>query len=104
MEIFEKHVFVCTSGKTCSQEGGEEICSLLRKEVLDCGLKGKVRINKAGCFDQCGHGPLVVVYPEQVWYARVKPEDVREIVQSHLVDNKPVQRLFYDGSGRIRQD
>jgi NADH-quinone oxidoreductase subunit F/NADP-reducing hydrogenase subunit HndC len=101
MEIFEKHVFVCTSGKTCSQEGGEEVCSQLRKAVIEQGLKGKVRINKAGCFDQCGNGPVVVVYPEGTWYAHVKPEDASEIVEQHLAGDKPVQRLLYDGRGRI---
>lgn len=101
MEIFEKHVFVCTSGKTCSQEGGEEVCSALRKSVIEHGLKGKVRINKAGCFDQCGNGPVVVVYPESTWYAHVKPEDAEAIVEQHLIGNKPVERLLYDGRGRI---
>lgn len=101
MEIFEKHVFVCTSGKTCSTQGGEEVCSALRKEVMARGLKGKVRINKAGCFDQCGNGPLAVVYPESTWYAHLKPEDAAEIVEKHLLEGKPVERLLYDGRGRI---
>lgn len=101
MEIFEKHVFVCVSGKTCSLEGGEEVCSALRKEIIERGLKGKIRINKAGCFDQCGNGPLVVVYPEATWYAHVKPEDAGQIVEEHLLGGKPVARLLYDGRGRI---
>jgi (2Fe-2S) ferredoxin len=46
------------------------------------GLSGKVRINKAGCLDQCEHGPTVVVYPEAVWYGHVQPEDAEEIVRS----------------------
>ncbi|CAN5200938.1 hypothetical protein BH11CYA1_BH11CYA1_39600 [soil metagenome] len=100
MEIFEKHVFVCTSGKICSQEGGEEVCSALRQEVSSKGLKGRVRINKAGCFDQCGNGPIVVVYPEGTWYAHVKPEDAQQIVAEHLIEGKPVERLLYDGRGR----
>lgn len=103
MDVFEKHVFVCFSGKTCSQEGGVEVFDALRKEVFDRGLKTRFRINKAGCFDQCGNGPLVVVYPESVWYAHVKPEDAREIVEEHLLGDKPVERLFYDGRGRIRE-
>jgi (2Fe-2S) ferredoxin len=52
-----------------------------------------VRINKAGCLDQCEHGPTVVVYPEAVWYGNVKPEDAAEIVQEHLVSGRPVERL-----------
>lgn len=100
MEIFKKHVFVCTAGKTCSTQGGEEVCSALRKEVIERGLKGIVRINKAGCFDQCGNGPLAVVYPEGTWYANLKPEDAGEIVEKHLIQGTPVDRLLYDGSGR----
>lgn len=99
MEIFEKHVFVCTSGKVCSKDGGEEVCSALRQEVIARGLKGRVRINKAGCFDQCGNGPMVVVYPESTWYAHVRPTDADQLVE-HLSDGKPLERLLYDGRGR----
>lgn len=101
MKVFEKHVFVCTMGKTCAEQGGEELCSALRQAVLENGLKGKIRVNKAGCFDQCGHGPMVVVYPEQVWYAHVSCEDVPQLVAQHLIGDKPVERLLYDGSGRL---
>lgn len=101
MDVFEKHVFVCTSGKTCAEEGGPEVCDALRKEIAERGLKKKIRINKAGCFDQCGNGPLIVVYPEATWYAHVKPEDCHEIIEQHLVGGKPVERLLYDGRGRI---
>lgn len=99
MEIFEKHVFVCTSGKVCSKDGGEEVCSALRQEVVARGLKGRVRINKAGCFDQCGNGPMVVVYPESTWYAHVRPTDADQLLE-HIIDGKPLERLLYDGRGR----
>jgi len=99
MEIFEKHVFVCTSGKVCSKDGGEEVCSALRQEVVARGLKGRVRINKAGCFDQCGNGPMVVVYPEGTWYAHVRPTDADQLLE-HIIDGKPLERLLYDGRGR----
>jgi (2Fe-2S) ferredoxin len=101
MEVFKKHVFVCLSGKTCPNEGAQEVFDALRKEIVERGLKKEIRINKAGCFDQCGNGPLIVVYPEAVWYARVKVEDCREIVESHLIGDKPVARLSYDGRGRV---
>ncbi|HEY9776962.1 MAG TPA: (2Fe-2S) ferredoxin domain-containing protein [Planktothrix sp.] len=101
MEVFKKHVFICTTGKTCPNEGAVEVCDALRKEIVERGLKKEIRINKAGCFDQCGNGPMIVVYPESVWYAHVQPSDVKEIVESHLIGDKPVQRLLYDGRGRI---
>ena len=101
MEIYKKHVFVCTSGKTCPADGGEAVCSALRQEITEHGLKGIYRINKSGCLDQCGNGPMVVVYPEQTWYAHVQPEDAREIVEAHLLGDEPVTRLLYDGRGRV---
>ena len=53
----------------------------------------EIRINKSGCFSQCGNGPMIIVYPEDVWYAGVQAEDLPEIVQSHLLGGKPVDRL-----------
>jgi (2Fe-2S) ferredoxin len=59
----------------------------------DAGLAGKVRINKAGCLDQCEHGPVVVVYPEAVWYGNVQAADAAAIVKEHLIGGRPVERL-----------
>ena len=102
MELYKKHVFVCTTGKTCPLDGSEQVCAALREKIVERGLKGVIRINKSGCLDQCGNGPMVVVYPEQVWYAHVRPEDAAEIVESHLIGDKPVERLLYDGSGKVK--
>jgi (2Fe-2S) ferredoxin len=74
-------------------DGKGVLLPLFQAAAKDAGLKGKVRINKAGCLDQCEHGPTVVVYPDAVWYGFVTPEDVNEIVQQHLVEGKPVERL-----------
>ncbi len=99
--VFKKHVFVCTSGKVCPQQGSEEVLKALRQEIAELGLKKQIRVNKAGCFDQCGNGPMVVVYPDAVWYAHVRTSDCKEIVRSHLLGDKPVERLLYDGRGKI---
>jgi (2Fe-2S) ferredoxin len=64
-----------------------------RKQIAQHGLRGTVRPNLAGCLDQCEHGPVVVVYPEQVWYGGVTPADVAEIVEKHLKGGVPVARL-----------
>jgi (2Fe-2S) ferredoxin len=98
---YKKHVFVCTTGSTCPCEGSEEVCKVLRQEIVDRGPKGQIRINKSGCLDQCGNGPMVVIYPEGIWYAHVKPEDCRDIVESHLLNGQPVERLLYDGRGKL---
>ena len=97
MGQYTSHVFVCTSGEDCPTRGDVEAhVKFLRAEALRAGLKTDVRINKAGCFSQCGHGPMIVVYPGDVWYAGVKPEDLKEIFESHILGGKPVERLVYN--------
>ncbi|MBI1845781.1 MAG: (2Fe-2S) ferredoxin domain-containing protein [Candidatus Rokubacteria bacterium] len=96
MGQYECHVFVCTGGETCPTQGDvEQFVKYLRAEAFKAGKKDDVRINKAGCFSQCGHGPMMVFYPENVWYAGVQASDLPEIVQSHIVGGKPVERLLY---------
>ncbi len=100
MATFERHVFVCTNQRddgnprgSCNADGKAELHKLLNQAMGAAGLKTTVRVNKAGCLDQCEHGPTMVVYPEAVWYGGVGAEDIAEIVQSHLVEGRPVERL-----------
>jgi len=95
MGQYERHVFVCTSGKTCPVQGGGDVHAELKRRVKDAGLKGRVRVNHAGCMNQCGHGPMVVVYPEDVWYAQVDVEGARRIANEHLRDGRVVRRYLY---------
>lgn len=95
MGQYRHHVFVCTSGKTCPTQGAREVFDVLRKGVAATGLRGIVRVNHSGCFAQCGHGPMVVVYPDDVWYAGVDAEGARRIVEEHLVGGVPVESLLY---------
>lgn len=97
---FERHVFVCHNVRpadaprpSCTSDGKSELHTRLNQLAKEAGLSGRVRVNKAGCLDQCEHGPTVVVYPEAVWYGGVKPEDAEEIVREHLVAGRPVERL-----------
>jgi (2Fe-2S) ferredoxin len=93
---YARHVFVCTTGGTCPTQGDTEgYVKAMRAEIARAGLHERIRINKAGCFSQCGNGPMIIVYPEDVWYTGVQPEDLQEIVQSHLIGGKPVARLLY---------
>jgi (2Fe-2S) ferredoxin len=99
--IYKKHVFVCVSGKTCPDQGSQAVFETLKQEIKQRGLKKSVRINKAGCLDQCGNGPMVVVYPQGTWYAHVQVSDCQEIVASDLIADQVVTRLLYDGRGKI---
>jgi (2Fe-2S) ferredoxin len=97
MGQYRTHVFVCTSGETCPTQGDvEKFVKHLRGEAVKAKLQTDVRINKAGCFSQCGHGPMIVVYPDDVWYHGVQESDLQEIFESHIVGGKPVDRLVYD--------
>ncbi|HEX3436133.1 MAG TPA: ferredoxin [Pseudacidobacterium sp.] len=103
MAKFKRHIFVCTNSRepgsarpSCAHSGSNDLHTLFKDKVKDAGLKATVRANKAGCLDQCEHGPTVAVYPEAVWYGFVKPEDVDEIVSEHIVSGRPVERLMLD--------
>ena len=62
-------------------------------KALGATVPGKVRINSAGCLDRCEQGPVMVIYPEAVWYTYVDQEDIDEIIDQHLVQGKVVERL-----------
>jgi (2Fe-2S) ferredoxin len=96
MGQYDTHVFVCTAGETCPTQGDvQKFVKYLRGEAFKAGKKDEVRVNHAGCFSQCGHGPMIVVYPENVWYAGVQESDLDDIMQSHILGGKPVERLLY---------
>jgi len=97
---FEKHVFFCTNqtkdGKNCCNRFDSAAMRKYAKEktkALGIHEDGKVRVNIAGCLGQCSQGPVVVVYPEAVWYTWVDKDDIDEIIESHLLNNKIVKRL-----------
>jgi (2Fe-2S) ferredoxin len=95
MGQFKRHVFVCTAGEYCPHDGSEAIHRLLKEGAKARGLKNEVRVNKSGCLDQCGNGPMVVVYPEDVWYAGVTAERAERILDEHLVGGRPCADLLY---------
>lgn len=100
MAKFQRHLFVCVNERTpddprgsCLARGAAEVASALKKAVHDRGLKRVVRVNKAGCLDQCARGVTAVCYPEASWYGGITLADVDEIVDRHLVGGQPVERL-----------
>ena len=95
MGQYRYHVFVCTEGKTCRKQGSEDVRSILKKGAKAAGLGDAVRVNAAGCMNQCGHGPMVVVYPEDTWYCGVDRSAAQRIVQEHLVGGRAVERYRY---------
>ena len=101
MSFYQKHVFVCTNRRdpqnpkgSCANSGAEEICQIFKKELAERGLRGTMRANSSGCLDRCAHGPTVVVYPEGVWYSIRTADDAKEVIDEHLVNGRPVERLI----------
>ena len=95
---FKKHVFVCANQKpepkkSCGEAHGLALVEEFKKELKDRNLQVEIRAQRAGCLDTCALGPSVVVYPEGVYYGNVQLADVKEIVEEHLVADRPVQRL-----------
>jgi NADH-quinone oxidoreductase subunit F len=82
------------SGTACHASASENVNEALEKELEGRGLRGKIDIRRTGCHGFCEQGPLVVIYPEETCYTKVKPEDASEIVQS-VKDKKIVERLLY---------
>ncbi len=100
MPPFVRHIFVCTNERPaghsrgcCVAKGSPAIRDALKAAVKKAGLGSDVRVNAAGCLDQCEHGVTVVVYPDAVWYGFVTLDDVDEIVSAHIVGGRPVNRL-----------
>jgi (2Fe-2S) ferredoxin len=100
MAYYKHHVFVCTNQREggeqcCNNVGGSAILAYAKDRVgaLKLNGAGAVRVNKAGCLGRCDNGPVMVVYPEETWYSVVDNEDVEEIIQSHLIGGKVVDRL-----------
>lgn len=100
MSYFKHHVFICCNQRTngdvsCNDHGASEILDYAKERVaaLKLNQPGMVRINKAGCLGRCLEGPVMVVYPEAIWYQFVDKDDVEEIITSHLVKGIPVDRL-----------
>jgi len=100
MPPFERHLFVCVNERgpddargCCAAKGAAEVRSRLKQLTFEAKLRGRVRINSAGCLDCCERGVTIVVYPEAVWYGGVTVDDVDEIFNEHLLHGRPVERL-----------
>ena len=100
MSYYRHHIFFCLNQRSggeacCADQGAQAAFDRCKQQVKAQGLAGVggVRVNKAGCLDRCAGGPVAVVYPDEVWYTFVDAADVDEIVESHLKNNRVVERL-----------
>ena len=94
MDIYRSHVLVC-GGTGCTSSESPKIIDKFNTEIKKAGLNKEVKVVKTGCFGLCEAGPVVIIYPEGSFYSRVKPADVSEIVQEHLLKGRLVKRLLF---------
>jgi (2Fe-2S) ferredoxin len=100
---FTKHVFFCTNIREnneacCGNHNAQKMRDYTKQMCKNKNLDASVRINQAGCLGRCEHGPVMVVYPEATWYTYVDEEDINEIIEQDLVNNKVVTHLAIAGT------
>lgn len=97
---FRAHIFCCTNQRPpghksgcCFDKRAEPLRNYMKRRAKELGLDD-VRVNNAGCLDRCTEGPVLVIYPEGVWYRPSTEADIDEILTEHLQHNRPVERLL----------
>ena len=100
MSYYKRHVFFCCNKRDppeacCNDHNAPAMQAYAKRRVKELGEsgKGKVRVNKAGCLDRCEEGPVLVIYPDNVWYTYVDASDVDEIIDEHVINGRIVERL-----------
>ncbi|MFM2186944.1 MAG: (2Fe-2S) ferredoxin domain-containing protein [Burkholderiaceae bacterium] len=101
MSYYKHHIFFCLNQRDngdacCAQHDAQQAFDHCKARVKQLGLNGPggVRVNKAGCLDRCAGGPVAVVYPQGTWYTFVDKADIDEIIDEHLTQGRPVERLM----------
>jgi (2Fe-2S) ferredoxin len=98
--IFDIHIFICTNQRSgseklsCGEAHGLALVTEFKKQLKNSNLNLKTRVNKSGCLGICNFGPTIAIYPEGIFYVGVNTEDVKEIIESHIINKKPVERLL----------
>ena len=92
--MFRIHALIC-GGTGCTSSGSAEIQEALHREIAAQGLEDEIKVVQTGCFGLCALGPIMIVYPEGVFYSKVTADDVPEIVEEHFLKGRPVERLIY---------
>ena len=92
---FRSHILVC-GGTGCTSSGSVKIQEEFERQLKERGLENEVKVVPTGCFGLCALGPIIIVYPEGAFYSMVQIEDVKEIVEEHILKGRMVKRLLYE--------
>lgn len=101
--LYKYHVLIC-GGTGCSSGKSKIIYDEFNKQLVNCGEKNLAKVVMTGCFGLCAKGPIVIVYPEGTFYAHVKPEDVSDIVNMHLLSGQTVDRIVYHDQDNVMSE
>lgn len=100
VKLPQKHIFVCENHRSegsgrpsCGARGGKQIRAALKVKLAEADLHKEYRINRAGCLGQCEHGPNVVIYPQGIWYGGVRVDDIDEIIDESILNERVIERL-----------
>lgn len=103
MSYYGKHMFFCINqkpdGKRCCQDANaSDVCTYAKHKIKDMGLKGPggVRVSSSGCMGRCELGPILVIYPDGIWYTYDTFSDIDEIIDETIVNGRIVNRLLID--------
>ncbi len=98
--FYKTHIFCCTNERPaghprgcCKERGAEPLRNYMKARLKELGV-ADTRVNVAGCLDRCELGPVMVIYPDGIWYTYKTKEDVDEIIEQHIKNNQPVARLL----------
>ena len=98
--FFSTHIFCCTNKREeghprgcCVDKGSELLREYMKDRCKELRIK-RLRVNSAGCLDRCELGPVMVIYPDGIWYHYTTREDIDEIIEHHLINGKTVERLL----------
>ena len=101
MSYYNKHVFFCCNQrvedkKCCNDAGASKLRDYAKQKIkaLKIGGSGGVRVNLAGCLGRCKQGPVMVIYPDSIWYTYQTEADIDEIIEQHVLNGKLVERLL----------
>ena len=104
-KVYDRHIFVCNNERknnerrSCGEQYGLELVAAFKKQLNDKKLAINIRAQKCGCLGICDFGPTIAIYPEGTFYVNVQLEDVSEIIEQHIIQNKPVERLLLKKNG-----
>jgi len=99
MSHYDHHLFFCTNlredgSSCCGRQGAQKLRDYAKQQCKSIPKEKSIRVNSAGCLNRCDHGPVLVIYPEAVWYRYIDKQDVDEIIECHLNRGEIVERLL----------